>query len=149
MASVALRQKSPFSLTGMGLGCMALLVVIFHFWAGPIAPQKTLERSLAEVTVNFAKEVVRVARDKPAEVKRRSWNEDDAVRIGGAALAVLAILLAAIGFVRREDYRPGVMAATLGASAIAFQFLTWFALALLGCLLIFAVLSMFGDFFAG
>ena len=147
-AHVSLSQ-SRFGIAGMVLGCLALLVVVFHFWAGPVAPQKTLERSLAETAVNFAKEVVRVAKDKPAEVKRRSWNEDDAIRIGGAALAVLAILFAAIGFVRRENYRPGVMAATLGASAIAFQFFTWFALALLGCLLIFAVLSMFGDFFGG
>ena len=141
-------SQSKFGMAGMLCGCAALIVVVLHFWAGPLAPQKTLERSLAETAVNFAKEVVRVAKDEPAEVRRRGWDADDTVRVAGAALATLAILLAVFGFVRKENYRPGVAASVLGASAIAFQFFTWFALALLGCLLIFAVLSMFGDFFS-
>ena len=93
-------SQNKFGMAGMLCGCAALIVVVLHFWAGPLAPQKTLERSLAETAVNFAKEVVRVAKDKPAEVQRKEWDADDTVTVAGAALATLAILLAVFGFVR-------------------------------------------------
>ena len=125
-----------------------MAVVVIHFWAQPLAPQKTLERSLAETVVNFAKEVVSVAKDEPAKLTKRDWDLDDTVKAVGAGLAVVAILLAAFAFVRREDIRPGATAATLGASAIAFQFFTWFALVLVCVLLIWIVVSAFTDVFS-
>ena len=63
-----------------------------------------------------------------------------------AALAVLALILAAVVIVRREDYRLVVMGARLGGEAVAFQFVTWPVLAAAGLVLLWIVMSNLGEF---
>ncbi len=136
--------QNRLGFSAMILGATALMVVILHFWTGPLAPQKSVERTIAEIAVNISREVARVVRDKPAVTKPRAWNIDDTIRLAGAALAALALILAAVGFVRREDFRPAVMGASLGGGAIAFQFVTWLALVALGLVLLWIVISHVG-----
>jgi hypothetical protein len=138
-------SHNRFGFSAMVLGAAALVMVVLHFWAGPLAPQKSVERTIAEIAVNISREVARVVRDKPAVTKPRVWNIDDTIRLAGAALAVLALILAAVGFVRREDFRPAVMGASLGGAAIAFQFVMWLALAALGLVLLWIVVSNLGE----
>jgi len=136
--------RNPFGYTGMLFGAASLLFVIVHFWAGPIEPQKTIERTIAETAVSISKEVVNVIRKKPAVLQERHWNHDDLVRIAGAGLAALALVLAAIGFVRREDHRPVIVGAGLGGGAIAFGFVTWLALVAAGLVIIWIVVANLG-----
>ena len=136
--------QNRLGFSAMILGATALMVVILHFWTGPLAPQKSVERTIAEIAVNISREVARVVRDKPAVTKPRAWNIDDTIRLAGAALAALALILAAVGVVRREDFRPAVMGASLGGGAIAFQFVTWLALVALGLVLLWIVISHVG-----
>ena len=136
--------QNRLGFSAMILGATALMVVILHFWTGPLAPQKSVERTIAEIAVNISREVARVVRDKPAVTKPRAWNIDDTIRLAGAALAALALILAAVGFVRREDFRRAVMGASLGGGAIAFQFVTWLALVALGLVLLWIVISHVG-----
>ena len=136
--------QNRLGFSAMILGATALMVVILHFWTGPLAPQKSVERTIVEIAVNISREVARVVRDKPAVTKPRAWNIDDTIRLAGAALAALALILAAVGFVRREDFRRAVMGASLGGGAIAFQFVTWLALVALGLVLLWIVISHVG-----
>lgn len=46
-------SKSTFSFIGIGLGSIALLLAIVHFWAGPFSPQPTLEQTVAEKAVSI------------------------------------------------------------------------------------------------
>ena len=64
---------------------------------------------------------------------------------GRRSCAASALILAAVGFVRREDFRPAVMGASLGGAAIAFQFVTWLALVALGLVLLWIVVSNLGE----
>ena len=133
----------------MVLGALALAVAIFHFHAGPLEPRKSLERNIAEIAVNISKEVWNVARNKPAKLEARRWTTDDTLRLGIGLTAVLAIVLAGAAAVRREDYRPAVVAGALGAGTIAFQFVTWLALLACGLILIWIVVAYFGDILGG
>ena len=141
----AAAAKSAFGIIGMVCGGIALMLVVFHFYAGPFQPQKSLERTVAEIAVNISKEVVRVAKGEPADLESRSWSIDDILRIVVSVCGVLAIILAAIGFARREDTRPVAAAASLGASAIGFQFISWLALLAAGLVLIWIVVSNLGE----
>ena len=64
-------------------------------------------------------EVARMVQDKPAVTKPRSWNIDEKIRLAGSALAVLTLILAVVGFVRREDFEPALIRVSLGREAIA------------------------------
>jgi hypothetical protein len=134
-----------FGLASIICGGIALLMVVVHMWAGPLEPQKTIERTIAELAVNIAKEVANVARNKPAELHARSLNTDDLVRIAAATLAVLALVIAGIGFIKRENSRPLIVGAGLGAGAIAIQVLLWMALLIAGLVLIGLVVSNLGE----
>ncbi len=138
-------SRTAFGIVGMICGGAALMLVVFHFYAGPFQPQKSLERTIAEIAVNISKEVVRVAKGKPADLERRSWSIDDILRIVVSVSGVLALILAAIGFARREDSRPVAAAAGLGASAIGFQFISWLALLAAGLVLVWIVVSNLGE----
>lgn len=90
----------------------------------------------------FTLSIARIYDDK--DVQERHWNHDDLVRIAGAGLAALALVLAAIGFVRREDHRPVIVGAGLGGGAIAFGFVTWLALVAAGLVIIWIVVANLG-----
>jgi len=139
------RPRNLCAFAGMVVGALSLAVAIFHFHAGPLEPRKSLERNIAEIAVNISKEVWNVARNKPAEVQARTWNADDALRIGTGLAAVLAILLAGAAAVRREDHRPVIVAGVLGTGTIAFQFLTWVALLVCGLILVWIVVANLGE----
>ena len=47
------KQSSVFGFTGIGLGAIALLLAVVHFWAGPFSPQPTLEQTVAEKAVSI------------------------------------------------------------------------------------------------
>jgi hypothetical protein len=134
-------SKNRFSLIAMVCGGCALAMVIFHFWAGPFEPQKTLERTIAETAVNISNEVMRVRRGEPAVPKARNWNTDKIVQIVVAVAGVLAILTAVVGFVRREDYRQVIAGVGLGGAAVAFQFVTWLALLAAGLILLWIIIA--------
>lgn len=137
-------SDKKFGIASMVLGGVALLTFLFHFWAGPLTPQKSLERSIAEIAVNISKEVVRVARDEPAVLEAKTWSIDDVLAVSASLLAASALIVASIGFVRREDKRPLIAGLTLGACALTFQFISWVALLIGGLVLIWIVLSNLG-----
>lgn len=139
MANNLNQSAKMFGFLSMFFGTSALLAVCFHFWAGPLEPQKSVERSIAEIAVNISKEVVRVARDQPAIVESRKWTIDDTMKLGASLVAILAIVAASVGFVKREDNRPLTVGVTLGSCALAFQFVTWVALLVTGLVLIWVV----------
>lgn len=145
------KRPSPIlSWTGFAVGALALLAAVGLFWAGPFAPQQSTGVSLGDLAAEVGQAAVRRAtgqeQPEPAPVPR---DIDDYLAIGTGALGVLAVILGFAGFAREEPRPPAFAAATLGGSAILFQFFAFYAMALLGVLLIAAILHGMGDFFGG
>ncbi|WP_395373394.1 hypothetical protein [Marinicella sp. W31] len=107
---------------GIGIGSIALLMALVHFWAGPFAPSKSFEQTIAEKAVQIKQAAAAKLRGEEAAAKRRSYDIDDVFNVVTAVLGGLGIILAAIGFARKEPSRVVSAAAFLGGGAIAFQF---------------------------
>ncbi len=129
---------------GIAAGAAALLLAVVHFWAGPFAPQPSLETIVAESAVEIRDATVRALRGETVQEKKTvEWDIDKSIQVGVALCAGLAIVLSVVGFVRREPKRRVFAGVMLGVGAITFQFVTWFAIALLVVILISAVLENF------
>ena len=79
----------------------------------------------------------------------RARDLDDFLRIGVAMLGGLAIVISAVGILRHEKRRPAIAGMVVGTGAILFQFFAFAFFALLGVLVIMALLNSFSDVFSG
>ena len=124
MSQEQTQQKSKvFGLWGIGVGAFALLLVLFHFYAGPLSPTPTLEQSVAEKAVAIRDATVAALKGEEVKAaKSREMNLDRALEVGAAVLGGLAVILGVIAFARHESVRAAVGGPVLGAGAIAFQF---------------------------
>ena len=137
--------KTTLSFIGIGLGSVALLLAIFHFWAGPFSPQPSLEQTIAEKAVSIKQATIAALKgEKVPPPQSRSIDTDQMVSIGTALLGGLAIILGVIGFAKKEPMRVAGGAAVLGGSAIAFQFAVVALGAIVIAIIIAAVLSEIG-----
>ncbi|MEQ8288851.1 MAG: hypothetical protein RIB78_03905 [Gammaproteobacteria bacterium] len=140
-------KKSLFSLIGIGLGSLALLMALFHFYAGPLSPQPAIEDTVAEKAVAIRDATIAALKGEEKEKKVVTVSNidlDKVVSIATAMLGGLAIILGVIGFVRHEPLRAATGAAVLGGTAIAFQFLVVALGLIVGVILIAVILSQLG-----
>ncbi len=135
-----------FSMGGIAVGAVALLLVLVHFYAGPFAPQKPIERTVAETAVAIRDATVAALRgeDVEDEVSQRDFDIDRALAIFAAVLGGLAIILGVVGFAKGEPARAAGGAAVLGAGAIAFQFAIVAIGAIVLAILVAAVIGQLG-----
>ena len=127
----------------MGLGFVAFAAVVGHFFAGPIDPPPPIEVSIAEKAASIRDATVAALKgeDYEAESTVRPRTLDDYLTYALMTLAVLAILMSVVGFVRHERLRPSVAGAALGGLAIAFQFATVVFFGLLFAIVLAAVID--------
>ncbi len=140
------KQSSKLSFIGISIGSIALLLALFHFYAGPFSPQPTLENTVAEKAVAIRDATISALKGEKRE-KKTIMTEitlDKITDIATAMLGGIAIILGIIGFAKKEPIRVAGGAAALGGGAIAFQFLTIAVGAIICAILIAAVLNQIG-----
>lgn len=136
-------SRQTFGTIGIVIGGIALMLALFHFWAGPFAPQPTIDSYVAEKAASIRQKTIDALSGK--DVKPESFSTKyDADKIAGVLTALLggiACILGIISFAKKESIRLSGSAAALGVSAIAFQFIAMLAMALIVVMLIVAALS--------
>lgn len=139
-------SKSTIGFIGIAVGAVALLTAIVHFWMGPISPQPSVEKTVAEKAVAIKNATIAALKGEKNEEKvaPRSIDLDQGVRIGTSVLGGLALILGVVSFANREPLRVGGGAAFLGGAAIAFQFAVIALGAIVLAILIGSVLSQIG-----
>jgi len=139
-------NKSLFGIIGIVIGSIALLLSLIHFWAGPFSPKPTIESVVAEKTASIRKAAIDALKGKKPEKKTfvSKWDADKGTDVITALFGGIAIILGVIGFAKREPNRVAGGATALGISAVAFQFIAMYAMAMLVVLLICAALSGLG-----
>ena len=117
--------RGPFSYAGLLAGSLATLIAIVHFWAGPIVEPPPLEEVISDKIVATRDATVAKLLGRPAPVRPEPdrWGPDRLVQAGGATLGGLAIVLAAVGFSRRESRRQSLAALGLGVTGVLFPLL--------------------------
>ncbi len=139
-------SSTHFGMFGIALGGIALILALVNFWAGPFAPQPTIETTVAEKAASIRAAAVNALKgEEPVkETFVREWDADTWTDVATAVMGGLAMILGVLAFVKHESIRVAGGAAALGVSAIAFQFIAMYAMALLVVLLIAAALSSLG-----
>ena len=140
------QTKSIIGTIGIIIGSISLLLSLIHFWAGPFSPQPTIETIVVEKAASIRKAALDAIKGKEPvkETFTEKWDADKIIDVLTALLGGIAIILGVVAFARKESRRISGGAAILGVSAIAFQFIAMYAMALLVVLLIVVVLSGLG-----
>ena len=127
----------------VAFGALAFVAVVAHFFAGPLDPPPPLEISIAEKAVDIRDATVAALKGEAYSAKQRVQPRtlDDYLTLSFMVAAALAVLLAIVGFIRHERWRPGVAGAALGGMAIAFQFATVVFIGLLCAIVLAAVID--------
>ena len=136
-------ENSMFGYLAVVLGFLAFAAVVGHFFAGPFDPPPPIEVSIAEKAVNIRDATVAALKGEEYEAASNAGPRtlDDYLTYAFLALAVVAILMSVIGFIRQERWRPSVAGAALGGLAITFQFATMVFFGLLCVIVLAAVID--------
>jgi hypothetical protein len=139
-------RKSTIGFFGIGIGAIALLMAIVHFWAGPVTPQPSLEKTVAERAVAIKNATIAALRGEKVEEQAATHriDLDQGLRLATGVMGGLAVILGVVGFAKRESLRVAGGAVFLGGAAIAFQFVIIALGVVLLAILIVAVLSQIG-----
>lgn len=139
-------RKSRISMIGIGIGSIALLLALLHFYAGPFTPQPSLQDTVADTAVAIRDATVAALRGEEREKSliTAEYDLDRIVQILISVLGGCAVILGVVGFASRESTRAAVGAFVLGSFAIGFQFLGIALGAILLVILVAAVLSQLG-----
>lgn len=139
------QQRSiKLSTLGLGLGALALLVAIVHFWIVAAAPSPPLEDMIADKVVAIRDATVNRLIGRAEEPQDdSSWDREQLVIAATSLLGGLAIVLAIFGFVRKEPRRSCIGAAVLGVGAVAFPFVIGALGAVIVLMALGAIVSVF------
>lgn len=139
------KGSTKFGFIGIAFGGVALLLALVHFWAGPFSPQPTLETTVAEKAASIRNATIKALKgEEYKETYKSNWDIDKITNVSTAILGGIAFILSIIAFAKQEPLRVSSGGAVLAVSAIAFQFIAMYAMALLVVLLIAAVISSLG-----
>ncbi len=118
------QKKSTFSFIGMGMGSIALLLGLIHFWAGPFSPQPSIEQTVADAAVAIKDATIAALQGQEAEPPKppSTMDTDKMISIATACLGSLAVIFGLFGYAKNEPLRVAGSAVVLGSSAIALQF---------------------------
>ncbi|MBO9423542.1 MULTISPECIES: hypothetical protein [Stappiaceae] len=131
---------------GLLFGGCALLIVLFHFGAGPLDPQPTIGQTIGETAADIRQSAVRALKGEPQpEPEAQPWSLDRLLKTLGPILGGAAILLGTLAYVLREDRRLAASAIGIGAFAIGFQLFTWTILMVAGVILLFGIMYNLGS----
>ncbi|PAU89806.1 hypothetical protein CK507_02755 [Pseudomonas sp. WN033] len=140
-------RKSTLSFLGIGVGAVALMLALVHFWAGPFSPKPSLEQVVAEKAVAVRDATVAALKGevRPAPVQSSVNRDLDWIAsLATTILGGLAVILAIVGIALKEPLRVAGGAAALGVGAIAFQFAALALGVLVLVILVSAVLGSLG-----
>lgn len=143
MPTLTTTDNQTFGVLGVVFGFLAFAGVVGHFFAGPVDPPPPIEVSIAEKAASIRDATVAALKGEDYEAKStvRPRTVDDYLTYSFIALAVIAILMAVIGFVRHERIRPAIAASALGGLAITFQFAIMIFFGLLCAIVLAAVID--------
>ena len=140
--SMPATRTAPFANWAMLLGAAAPVLTLVHLFAGPFAPVDSAGVTLGELAAEIQQSGLRALRGEPQpEAQPRPWDIDRILALATAAIGAVAIVLAVIGFVQHEPRRAVIGGFGLGATAIAFQLIAWLAFAILGTMIVIALVQ--------
>jgi len=136
-------MRSTFGVVGVVVGVVAFGLALAHFWAGPFSPKPPLEDVVADKAVKIRDAVVLKLKgeESVAPATAQSFDADRVVTISTIVASFLAIVLAVVSYIRREDKRVSASAVALGGVALAVQYIAVAIGAIVLAILVATVIS--------
>ncbi len=143
MSETRSTKQQTFGYIAVVFGFLAFASVVGHFFAGPFDPPPPLEFSIAEKAESIRDATVAKLKgeDYTYSNNARVRTLDDYLTYTFIGLAVLAVLMSVIGFIRQEPLRASIAGAALGGLAITFQFVTILFFGILFAIVLAAVID--------
>lgn len=139
-------SQNKWSSAGMLLGAMALMLSVFHFTTGPFtSPTQSLEHLIADKVSAVKTGIIEGLKgeEPPAAAKKHAPDIDALLDNAGISMAVIALLCAFIGGIRKENAWSVSGAMLFGGSTLAFYAILLYVGLICALLLIFLVVSWF------
>ena len=140
-------QPRTAGLIGVALGFLSLAAGLLHFYAGPLEPQPTVEDFVQEKTKSIRDAMIAGLKGEApeaAEPEERTYSRDDIAKLTIIGLGIASIGFALIAFLRREDATASWLALVFGAGGITLNFAIAALGAVLGILLLGAIIISVG-----
>ncbi len=139
------RKPPAIGMIGILVGGLALLLALIHAWAGPFAPEATLEETVTDAARSIRDAAVAAWKGEDAPEAAPSGRDiDDWIDTATVALGGLALVLGVAAFARRESWRGVLGAAFLGMLAVGFEFVGAAIGAVVAAMIVLFVLSQLG-----
>lgn len=146
--------QTPFRSWGFWaviLGALSLVLVLMHIGFPMSEPAPPIGTQIGEIAGDMARASWRSFFGLEPEVQVvEPQPVPFSVYLGyaGAALGVVAVVLAMISGIKRENWHYAVYGTGLGASAVLFYFFWWVAVLVCGVLLLIAIVENLGSIFS-
>lgn len=135
----------------VGIGAIALILVFIHIGQPFAEPQPSVGTQVGEVAGDMARSAWRSFFNLEREVtavEPAITPIDLYIGYAGAGLGIVAIVLAMISGIMRENWHYAVYGTGLGAASVLFFFFWWVAMLICGILLLVAIIENLGSFFS-
>ena len=151
-ASMSDPDHHPFrtwGLWGVILGALALILVFIQIFAPITEPTPTVGAQIGEIAGDIGRNAWRSFFGMPVEVEApKDPSVMDYLPLAAPIAGVLAVLLAFVSGLMRENWRYAAYGASLGSAAVLFHFFWWVALLFAGVILLVAIIENIGDIFS-
>ncbi|MEO0918134.1 MAG: hypothetical protein AAFY31_14285 [Pseudomonadota bacterium] len=140
-----------WGLWAVTLGALSLVLVLMHIGLPMSEPAPPVGTQIGEIAGDMARASWRSFFGLEPEVQVvEPQPVPFSVYLGyvGAALGVVAVVLAMISGIMRENWHYAVYGTGLGASAVFFYFFWWIAVLICGVLMLIAIIENLGSFFS-
>ena len=135
------------------LGGLGLILVFYHIFGISTEPTPSAGQQIGEIAGEIRRSAWRSflgLGPEPAEpVAPAPMDFRHLAGVAAPILGVIAIVLALISGLRRENWRYPVYGAGLGVASIVFVYIWWLALLFIGAMLLVAIIENIGDIFGG
>lgn len=124
------------------LGCLGIIAAVLPTWVLPlVSPPPAIEDVVVDTAHNIKNRFVAKAMGEEYKEPIRKTDWYKVLSVAAVTLGIGALVFSAVSFVSREPWRFAVTGATVGASAILFQFSLMITFSLIGVLFVAVVLS--------
>ncbi|MEM1175730.1 MAG: hypothetical protein AAGI27_13050, partial [Pseudomonadota bacterium] len=118
MTEASTNNSNPTQLgwLAVALGFLSFAAVVGHFFIGPIDPPPPMEVSIADAAANIRDATVAALKGEEyvAEEVERVRTIDDYLTYAFIGLALLAMFVAVVSFLRHEPWRPAFAGVAFG-----------------------------------
>ncbi len=135
------------------LGGVGLILTFYHIFGISNEPTPSAGQQIGEIAGEIRRAAWRsflgLGPESAEPVAPEPRDFRDLAGFAAPVLGVIALVLALISGLRRENWRYATYGAGLGVASILFVYIWWMALLFVGAMLLIAILENIGDIFGG